>query len=535
MPNEHSSYLVTPRLISAIAYSKKCKILTLICLALIAVIFQRGFQLGLVSSVTDRIRFHAIPVAVSFLYHGHPHDYTAAREVAIPFQGAGPLHELLADSVNKEVTQRNTYYWVADDKGFGDFVIVAFKLFGPKTSSMYLMWFVCLAFTTVLFLTSFPRRSWCLGLLGMLLVGIYTAISTLPLTDEANFLNFQSSAAISTVSIYEVRFLDVLAMIPVIHICLFTMRRSLTTCRWQMVAVLGQVGFFFLLYHARSSLGWQLVAMIGFLSLVVIYRLLRSRNKEVRRVAHFLPAAFVFATLLIGLIGLSIYKHATYNPRYFQDMGVRTFWHNALMGVVEPGLATTYRLAYGDFEAARAVIKYSQEGTCQQGITQLDPQGLLNSLGGHGEQDWFAYESCAKKLYFHLWKKHSIRMAYNYVVLKPMATVNVVLGTVRSVQAKFSDTARAQFSIGWYPLTFVPLLFGAAVFLVAGQSLYRRRAMLLCLLATLLVFSLIPSLMFYAAILTLGGFFVTLTILCYLFLLLGARASIRWLYEAPVR
>jgi len=535
MQTEHSSYLVKPGFISTIAYSKKCKILTLICLALIAVVFQRGFQLGLVSSVTDRIRFHAIPVAVSFLYHGHPHDYTAAREIAMPFQGAGPLGELLANSVNKEVTQRSTYYWVADDKGFGDFVIVAFKLFGPKTSSMYLMWFVCLTFTTLLFLTSFRGRLWCLGLLGLLLTGIYTAISTLPLADEANFLNFQGSSSISTVSIYEVRFLDVLAMIPVIHICLFAMRRGLATSRWPIVAVLGQVGFFFLLYHARSSLGWQLVAMIGFLSLVVIYRLLRSRNKEVRRVSHFLPAAFVFATLIIGLIVLSMYKHATYNPRYFQDMGVRTFWHNALMGVPEPVLATTYRLAYSDIDAARAVIKYSQEGTCQQGITRLDPQGLLNSLGGHGEQDWFAYDSCAKKLYFHLWKKHSLRMAYNYVVLKPIATLKVVLGAARSVQAKFSDAARAQFSIGWYPLSFVPLLFGAAVFLVAGQSLYRRRAMLFCLLTTLLVFSLIPSLMFYAAILTLGGFFVTLTMLCYLFLLLGARASIRWLFAAPTR
>ncbi|MBU3540827.1 hypothetical protein [Polynucleobacter sp. UB-Tiil-W10] len=110
MANKDFPNLVNLGLISSISYSKRCQILTFISLALITVIFQRGIQLDLISSVTDRIRFHAIPVAISFLYHGQPHDYTALREVAIPFQGAGPLHDLIADAVNKKVTGRDAYY-----------------------------------------------------------------------------------------------------------------------------------------------------------------------------------------------------------------------------------------------------------------------------------------------------------------------------------------------------------------------------------------------------------------------------------------
>jgi hypothetical protein len=516
-----------------IAYQKKQQIIIFLCVVLIAIIFQRGYQLGLVSSVTDRIRFHAVPVAVSFLYHGQAHDYTANREIAIPFQGQGSLGSLINDSLNKKVTQRSNYYWVADDKGFGDFVIASFKLFGPKVSSMYLMWFVCLLLTTALFLLSFRNRLWCTSLLGMTLVGIYTAISTLPLADEANFLNFQSAISISTVSIYEPRFLDVLAMIPVIHICLFALLRNLSVGRWQVATLLCQVGFFFFLYHARSSLGWQLVAMISFLSLVVIYRIIRRIKGRAKTLKCFIPPALVFTFLAAGLGGLTAYKHITYNPRYFQDMGVRTFWHNALMGITEPLLATNHRLAYGDLESARAVIEYSQQGTCKQGISQLDPQDLLNSLGGHGEKDWFAYENCAKKFYFYLWKKYPLNMAYNYVVLKPQAALNIFWNVAKNVEAKFSNLTRHEFAIGWYPLSLIPAFFGAAVFLIAGQSMYRRRAVLFFLFSILLVFSLIPSIMFYSAILTLGGFFVTLTILCHLFIFFGISMSIREIYMLP--
>lgn len=518
-----------------IAYRKKCQLLALLCILFIGVIFQRGLQLGLIDSITNRVKLHAIPVAVSVLYHGHPHDYTALKEVALPFQGAGTVRQHIKDAIERKVVQADTYFWVADDRGFADFVIVAFKLFGPKTSSMYLLWFVCLILTTTLYLKSYGHRLWCLGLLGLVLTGVYTSISTLALVDEANFFNVVSGGSPTPISIYEPRFLDVLAMIPVIHICLYALRRSWASSGWQIVALLGQVCLFFLLYHARSSLGWQLVAMIAFLMLVIAYQWWRSRKKSVVIPARFLPSVFLLTTLIAGLLSLSFYKHMTYHPRYFQDMGTRTFWHNALIGLEESGLKQTYQLANGDFEAARAVIRYSAQGNCQNGVAKLDPQGLLNSLGGYGEQDWSAYENCAKKFYFSLWNNHPLRMTYNYLIAKPAKALAILWKVSRSAQASSSEVVRAQFSMGWHPLSAIPLAFAIAILLLAHQALYKRRVLLLVLSGMLLAASLIPAISFYAVILTLGGFFVTLTMLCYLFLLLGARASIRWLYAAPVR
>ncbi|MBU3540828.1 hypothetical protein [Polynucleobacter sp. UB-Tiil-W10] len=374
---------------------------------------------------------------------------------------------------------------------------------------------------------------WALGLLGMVLAGVYTAISTLPLVDEANFLSVLGKVPLSSVSVYETRFLDVLAMIPVIHISLFALRRSWSTGALQISLLLGQVGLFFFLYHARSSLGWQLVGMIGFLGLIVFYRFWRGRKKKVKNIAVFFRPIFVLVTLITCLITLSIYKNASYNSRYFQDMGTRTFWHNALMGINEPVLAKKYNLGYGDLESARSVIQFAQRGTCENSVAKLDPQGLLNSLGGHGEQDWFAYENCAKKFYFSLWKNDLLRMIYNYLIVKPQAAFNLVLKVAKSAGASASDVIGDRFSIGWHPLVGMPFAFAIVILLVANRALYQRRAQLLVLLGVLLATSLIPSIFFYSAILTMGGFFVTLTIIYYMLLLIVVRGFVRWLYAAP--
>src|SRR5262249_41173846 len=45
-------------------------------------IYVRGQQVGIDRNVTSRLRFHAIPVAMSVLYHGRPHDYTAYETLA---------------------------------------------------------------------------------------------------------------------------------------------------------------------------------------------------------------------------------------------------------------------------------------------------------------------------------------------------------------------------------------------------------------------------------------------------------------------
>ena len=85
----------------------------------LAVIYIGGRHSELDRHVTNRLQFHAIPVALSVLYHGRTHDYTAYSSVAIPFQTPAPdVDTKIARAIgNVPPPGDSTYYWVADDRG----------------------------------------------------------------------------------------------------------------------------------------------------------------------------------------------------------------------------------------------------------------------------------------------------------------------------------------------------------------------------------------------------------------------------------
>lgn len=65
MPDESLHSLLKICWMIAVAYRKKCELRTLLYQLSNGVLFQSELQLGLVVSVTDRIRFQPLPAAVS--------------------------------------------------------------------------------------------------------------------------------------------------------------------------------------------------------------------------------------------------------------------------------------------------------------------------------------------------------------------------------------------------------------------------------------------------------------------------------------
>ena len=114
-------------------------VLTAATCALVCLLFTAERRLGLHQSLSTRYRFHAIPVAVSTLYHNRPHDYTAHRSLAMSFHDAGrDIDEQIREAIRPEsVIDGGTYYWVADDRGLADFVVGAFWLFGPQVEEPF--------------------------------------------------------------------------------------------------------------------------------------------------------------------------------------------------------------------------------------------------------------------------------------------------------------------------------------------------------------------------------------------------------------
>jgi len=96
-------------------------ILVIFLFALLVYLFGRGVALGLERGSTDRVKFHAIPVAMAPLYHGFPHDYTSRKQLALTFQDTSqPIDSKIEFVRTMPGVDRegDKYYWAADDRGW---------------------------------------------------------------------------------------------------------------------------------------------------------------------------------------------------------------------------------------------------------------------------------------------------------------------------------------------------------------------------------------------------------------------------------
>ncbi|MBP6917367.1 MAG: hypothetical protein KBB94_00430 [Legionellaceae bacterium] len=512
-----------------LTYSKKRRLLLILVFGLIAVLFARGLQLHLAKKITDRIKFHAIPVAISELYHHHPHDYTGIIAVERPFQSLADTETLIKNAILQDVTANHeNYYWVADDKGFNDYVIASFYLFGPHLKSMYYMWFVILLTSVIFFLSSFHKQTGALGFLCLILLSMHVAVSTLALASVYSLDSIAWRDALSSVSLYETRFLDVLALISVFHMLFFVSGKKSFLWLRDGVPLLGQIGIFIFLYHSRSSLGWELMA-------VFIYCLcnLLSKKRKSTFTNNSKSPIIVATALCSGLFLLNGYKHMTYNPLYFSEMGHRTFWHNALMGLASDStLANEYHVDFGDFNVAQSVINFSKKSNlCTPDIMDQEPQKLLNSLGNWGTVNWINYENCAKKLFFEIATKNKLAVIRLYAITKPLSSLTVVRMAMRKTSDPILERIRSKYGMKWSPFNMINVGFLLVIFSLSFEALHRMRKRYLQMTIIVLIASFIPSVAFYPDILTEGGLITILPMTLYVgfsFVIYGMHRTARY-------
>lgn len=519
-------------------YRKKRQLLIILLYSLILVLFVRGLQLHLAQKVTDRLRFHAIPIAISTLYHHHPHDYSGWRAIEMPFQGSDNLKDLIRAAVTQDLKNDTTnYYWVADDRGFTDFVIASFYLFGPHMHSMYYMWFLLLIVSVSLFLVSFHKQFWALGSLGFILLGMHVAISTLALSSVyAGSETFPTLDSLATVSLYETRFLDVLALVSVFHMIFLASRARSFKWLKDGLPLIGQIFLFVFLYHSRSSLGWELVAIFGYCFFHIcacLYKKPQRKNIFTNPIYRVSSALAVFAILACSLLFLNVYKHMVYNPKYFEEMGIRTFWHNALMGLGSDSFfSNTYGLSVNDYAAAQSVIRFAQDkNLCTSDIEKMDPQVLLNSLGNWGVVNWINYERCAKKHFLSIVSNHKLKIVKLYLITKPLEA----LKTIKEARGKTENTSleyiRNKYGIKWAPFNIINLSFLVLIFVLSFRALSRNFNKILFIMAVVLFTSFIPSVTFYPEIWTEGGIITILPIVLYLMFFMIIYQISLWLFH----
>lgn len=448
-------------------------------------------------TVSNRLRYHAIPVALSWMYHGRTRDYTAHDNLAKRFQSASPLDELIAEYSKPGFEGAGTYLWLADDRGMADYVAMAFTAFRPRAKSLLYFYFTLLGISCACYLITWRGEPLALGLLIVLLAGLYATTTTFSLPDE-------SSAWLKPFSVFESRTFEMLAMIPLSHILLLSIcmpRRSFAA----VVPTLMQVVLFAFLYHCRSSLGWQVLACGTFCLLAAIVALVKSNAKGWRESGlSLLRPATPVMLIAAGLACLALYQRATFNEQYFAEAGGRTFWHNAIMGVHhETKLARRLGIkGVDDGQAVDAVINYMREREDPRLSSEWTKRNALYSLGGYAKFDWAAYEIVARELYLSLWRTYPGEMLVNYVWYKPRYLFQVISGK-------------------WLvPPIMAPVCVVAGMLLLAWFVELRRMRTaigntLLCA-AFFVPFSLIPAIAFYPRVQTVTGFLMLFSVTAYL-------------------
>jgi hypothetical protein len=468
---------------------------------LLALLYAADARLGLHRHASNRFRFHAIPVAVSQLHHGRTHDYTAFRALAHRFHdGSRDLDEQIREAMTRD-PGTDTYFWVADDRGLADYVAAAFALFGSEARSLSHFWFLLLGASVLLFAVGFWKRP------ALLALPVFVLFSLLVLAEAVahrETIPFDGRVWQEDIALYESRLFDALALVAVLHLALVATGRANRTA---LVSAMPQAALLVFLYHCRSSLGWQYVALFAVVAGRVGWSLLRRQPREL------VAPLGVGALLALSLVALKCYQRAAYHPAYFAEQGPRTFWHNALMGLSHhPRLRAELPMRQcEDRDAIDLVLRRMEEADPTLDRNRWNWMAALNSLGSHNPFDWVAYEAAARAIYLNLWRTRPREMLACHAIHKPLAVAKQSWAVVR-VAGREAVAGGA-----WELLAGAALVACVVVGLVrAGRTSASIRAdvraMSLLALA-LLPFALIPAVAFYPAITTTGGFFVAAVVI----------------------
>lgn len=500
--------------------------LILIACALIAfaVAFLSGMRLGIDrADPTNRTRFHAIPVAISQIYHGRPHDYTGSRSIAMKFQGDDPLGRLIIQMTRAQVAPDDPpYFWTADDRGLSDFVNGAFRLFGPRVKALYYFWFLLLGVSLAAALIRFRHDRVALAAIACTTIAIGAA---LPLYVRAPGLNFGELS----VHISESRMFEILGAVAAVHLILVLVRPPHPRRLLEYAALAVQTGLLVFLLHARMSLLWLFATLIMLAATAFAVSWRRGQPS--------LQPVLVAGALLAGYGALHAYQAATYHPAYKADIGPRVVWHNALMGLSHnPTLAKSINVFKVDDHAAVDAVLNDMKSRSDPRLTpDWNRTTILNSIGGHNSFDWRTYESVARALYLRTVAQHPLATLRMIFWDKPLSILDVVSCRAMLIHCKAAALPQAYFA----PLSIaVILLLGLVIAGLclgmppsAAASTTGSIAPVIGAAAILALLGLFPSIAFYPAITQLAGTLIFGTLAIYLLIVCGLVFLFAWLFR----
>lgn len=505
---------------SVLEYWRNCVLATL-TIVVLAGIWYQAKHVSSIDKVGLRYRLKCTAVLSQMIY-GYPSDYTLDLRLlkflslvpyADPYSTGWSLQktaEVIKETVRTKAWQDSLPEpkLIADDKGDFDYVRLGFYLFGVRIESVFYTLFLLLFVGMVVYILDYFNSLSRLILLLFFLLSLYITVFITNLTDQLQNLT-------------DIRFFDILSVIPLFHL-MFVLLDRRPMCVRSLMFVLIQTFIMIFVYHVRSSSMWQLMCLF-LLTGAISYRYWKesppldsqSGLRQLRRT--MIRCAWPLALITIGVISLRVYQRTNYNPGYFKEGYPRhTFWHNAFMGFAcHPQLAKEFQIfPISDMNIILAAERY---------LKQHEDRKRWEPLFGEFRMEhfrWGLYETVVRDMFFDACFRHPVEVLETYVKYKPKLLVLQFLWAAGLVHPDvdslylYSHTltpegTRREKDFFYNPLRWEVLLFIMTSLVIGYRDLRIHGREIVALVALVLCFSTMPGLFTYPVIHIIGVVFVT--------------------------
>ena len=523
---------------SVLKYWRNC-VLTTLTMVVLAGIWYQATHVSSIDQVGIRYRLKCTAVLSQMIY-GYPRDYTLDLRLlkflssvpdADPYSTKWSL-ERCAQVIKETVKARE---WqsslpepklIADDKGDFDFVRLAFYLFGVRIQSIFYAFFLVLFIGVVVYILDYFKSPSRLILLLFFLLSLYITVFITNLTDQLQNLT-------------DIRFFDVLSVVPLFHLMLVLLDRR-SACIRSLRFALVQTLLMIFVYHVRSSSMWQLMCFF-LLTGVISYRYwkesssLDSESGLGRFRRTMIRCGWPAALMIMGVISLRVYQRTNYNPDYFTEGYPRhTFWHNAFMGFAcHPQLAKEFQIfPISDMNIILAAERYLKDHQDRKRWAMLYGEFRIEHFR------WGLYETVVRDMFIATCLKHPVQVLETYLKYKPKILVQQFLWAAGFLSPDidslylYSHTltpegTRREKDLFYNPLRWEVLILIMTSLVIGYGDLRVHAREIISLAALTLCFSLIPGFFTYPVIHIIGLVFVTVATFFYVTLSGVIIAAIR--------
>jgi hypothetical protein len=214
---------------------------------------------------------------------------------------------------------------VGEDLGESAFYALAFRLFGLRIQSAYLLFYLVFAISLAAFFVEFRNNQTALTILLFNVLAFHIFFYT----------PFFSQTLIPTV--YLNRFESTLCIIAICHFMFLLLERLRMRLSSLSLAVAQLVILLFGLF-VRSSADWAVLAAAVLFLLLVARAILRAHEASIvmrLRTAYRVVSVWPMALLIGGVVGLGIYVNTVPHPIYrtLDDSPHHMRWHSAWIGL----------------------------------------------------------------------------------------------------------------------------------------------------------------------------------------------------------